>query len=158
MTSRLPYNEGLDLPIWIHSTTGNINSSQVQDALNGYTGNIVGQYEEGLDKIVLIPLYDCIKNDVGQLHPGPACPNPPENGTGSNTYYRITSVAAMILDHAYIQANNPECNQTPGSPAVGGNGGTGCLKGWLTEITTSGTVGLPDPNVETTVWGIQLIR
>jgi len=153
-----PANQTLDLPIWIHSTTGNTNSVQVQNALNTYSGSVVGTYEPGRDKIVQIPLYDCIKNSVGQLQPGPVCPSPPDNGTGSQTYYHIVAVAAVILDHSYIQASNPECNQTPGSPPVGGNGGTGCLKGWITQISTSGSVGLPNPGTPNTVWGIQLIR
>ena len=46
----------------------------------------------------------------------------------------------MILDHSYIQGSNPECNQTPGGPPIGGNGSNGCLKGWLTQILTTGTV------------------
>ena len=49
----------------------------------------------------------------------------------------------MILDKAYIQANNPECNQTPGGPPAGGNGSTGCLKGWLTADLGPGEVGPP---------------
>jgi len=95
---------------------------------------------------------------VGQVHPGPACPNPPENGTGSNTYYHIVSIAAVILDRSYIQSNNPECNQAPGTPPVGGNGSTGCLKGWITQISSPGSVGLPDPSNPNSVWGIQLVR
>jgi Putative Flp pilus-assembly TadE/G-like len=152
-----PRRDSLDLPIWIATRTGNINSSQVQAALDAYSGNSVGTYEPGLDKIVQIPLYDCVKNNVGQLHPGPPCPNPKVNGVGSNTYYRIVAVAAMILDHSYIQGSNPECNQTPGGPPIGGNGMNGCLKGWLTQILTTGTVGLPTGTTGT-VWGVQLIR
>lgn len=153
-----PANQTLQLPIWIHSTTGNTNSVQVQNALNTYSGSQVGVYEPGADKIVQIPLYDCISNSVGQLQPGPPCPSPPETGTGSLTYYHIVAVAAVILDRSYIQTSNPECNQAPGGPPVGGNGGTGCLKGWITQISTSGTVGLPNPGTPNTVWGIQLVR
>ena len=51
----------------------------------------------------------------------------------------------MALDKAYIQAPNPECNQTPGSPFVGGNGSTGCIEGWLTQVSGPGEVGPPPP-------------
>jgi Flp pilus assembly protein TadG len=156
---RNPTQTQLDLPIWIHAVTGNTNAELVQDALNELTGQTVGLYEPGEDRIVQIPLYECIANNVGQVGPNPQCPNPPVDTTGSLTYYRIVGLAAFILDKAYIQQVNPECNHGPGSPLVGGNGGTGCLKGWMTHITTSGSVGMPTtatPNHS--VWGVQLIR
>ena len=160
-----PSQTQIQTPIWIHAVTGNTNSIQVQNALNQYTGPTVGTYEPGLDQVVQIPLYECIDNGVGQVGPNPLCPanrTPPEpvvTGTGSQTYYRIVGIAAFILDKAYIQSNNPECNQAPGSPFVGGNGGTGCIKGWMTNITMSGAVGMPDSAATNqSVWGVQLIR
>jgi Flp pilus assembly protein TadG len=154
-----PSQTQLDLPIWVHAVTGNTNSVQVQDALNAYTGPTVGTYEPGRDQIVQIPLYECIDNNVGQVGPNPLCPNPSVDTTGSLTYYRVVGIAAFILDKTYIQSNNPECNQAPGSPYVGGNGGTGCLKGWMTNITTSGSVGMPNAAAPNNgVWGVQLIR
>ena len=160
-----PSQTELQLPLWIHAVTGNTNSTQVQDALNQYSGPTVGTYEPGLDQVLQIPLYECIDNDVGQVGPNPLCPanrTPPEpvvTGTGSQTYYRVVGVAAFILDKAYIQSNNPQCNEAPGSPFAGGNGGTGCIKGWMTNITTSGTVGMPDSSaINQSVWGVQLIR
>jgi hypothetical protein len=153
-----PVRQALPLPIWIHTRTGNTNSVQVQNAMDAFSGSVVGTYEPGLDKIVQIPLYECIDNDIPQISPGPACPNPVVTGVGSHTSYRIVAVAAMILDHSYIQNSNPECNQLPGSPFPGGNGSNGCLKGWLTQITgTSGTIGLPG-STPGTVWGTQLVR
>jgi hypothetical protein len=152
-----PVRQELSLPIWIDAYTGNINSNGVQDALNTFTGPTVGVYEPGLDKIVQIPLYDCIDNNIPQSSPGPACPTPPLVGVGTNTSYRVVAIGAMILDKAYIQGNNPECNQTPGGPPAGGNGSTGCLKGWLTQIITTGTVGIPT-SPDGTVWGVQLVR
>ena len=142
---------------WVDAQTGNVNSSQVQNALNVLTGPTVGLYEPGLDKIVTIPLYDCVKNNVPQVHPGPPCPNPPQSGVGTNTSYRVVALGAMILDKAYIQAHNPECNQTPGGPPAGGNGATGCLKGWLTQISGPGEVGPPGA-VPGSVFRVQLVR
>ena len=155
-----PNNPELDLPIWVDAQTGNTNSVQVQDALNLLTGPTVGVYEPGLDKIVTIPLYDCVDNNVPQVHPGPPCPNPPVTSVGTNTSYRIVALGAMALDKAYIQANNPECNQTPGSPFAGGNGSTGCIKGWLTQISGPGEVGPPPPpgGVVGSQFRVQLIR
>jgi Flp pilus assembly protein TadG len=120
----------LDFPIWLKTKTGNVNSKPVDNAVNQYDG-----------QVVLIPFYDCIKDNVGQLHPGPGCPPPPYTGNGNNAYYRIVGVYGFYLDHAYINANNPECNSSPGSPPVGGNGGTGCLKGWFVQPLYSGQVG-----------------
>ena len=154
-----PSHPALPVPIWMESTTGNVNSGQVQDALNTLTGPNVGTYEPGLDKVVTIPLYDCIDNKIGQVTvpPGPPCPNPKVIGVGNNTSYHVVAIAAMILDKAYIQQKNPECNQDPGKPWVGGNGATGCLKGWLTQISTTGQVGLPGDQ-SGTIWGVQLVR
>ena len=152
-----PVRQSLSLPVWIDAYSGNINSAGVQNALNTFTGPTPGLYEPGLDKIVQIPLYDCIDNNIPQGSPGPACPTPALVGVGTNTSYRVVAIGAMILDKAYIQANNPECNEAPGSPPAGGNGSTGCLKGWLTQIVTTGTVGIPT-SPDGTVWGVQLIR
>ena len=154
-----PRRDSLPLPIWIHTQTGNVNSTLVQTALDAFSGPTVGTYEPGKDLIVQIPLYECIDNNIGQVSPGPACPNPPVVGVGSNTYYRIVAIASMILDKSYIQASNPECSDPsePGLPLIPRHGGTGCLKGWLTQIVTTGQVGLPG-DTQNTVWGVQLIR
>ena len=153
-----PNNPDLDLPVWIDAQTGNTNSTQVQDELNDLTGPTVGLYEPGLDKIVTIPLYDCVDNNIPQVSPGPPCPPPGTvNGVGTNTSYRIVALGAMILDKAYIQANNPECNQAPGSPFAGGNGSTGCIKGWLTQISGPGEVGMPGSEPGH-VFRVQLIK
>jgi hypothetical protein len=152
-----PNNPDLDLPVWVDAQTGNTNSVLVQDALNLLTGPTVGVYEPGLDKIVTVPLYDCVDNNIPQVHPGPPCPNPPVTGVGTNTSYRIVALGAMILDKAYIQANNPECNEAPGSPFAGGNGSTGCIKGWLTQISGPGEVGMPGSEPGH-VFRVQLIR
>ena len=142
-----PGNKALDLPVWVHTVTGNTNSVQVQDALNAFEG-----------KTVQIPFYDCVKNDVGQVHPGPVCPTPPETATGNNLYYRITSTVNFVLDHAYIQGNNPECNLPPGHEPVGGNGATGCIKGWFVNALNPGPIGLPSGSTPWAAYGVQLIK
>lgn len=136
----------LTFPIWLNTKTGNVNSKPVDDAVNQYVGTTV-----------LIPFYDCIKDNVGQLSPGPACPPPPYTGNGNNAYYRIVGVYGFYLDHAYINGSNPECNQTPGAPPAGGNGGTGCLKGWFVQPLNSGAVG-SGPHLPGGAVSVQLIR
>ena len=53
----------LTFPIWLNTKTGNVNSKPVDDAVNAYDGTTV-----------LIPFYDCIKDNVGQLQPGAGMP------------------------------------------------------------------------------------
>jgi len=78
------------------------------------------------------------------------------NGYSMNVYPELPSQSTNKFK-PYIQGTNPECNQTPGGPPIGGNGSNGCLKGWLTQILTTGTVGLPTGTTGT-VWGVQLIK
>lgn len=165
-----PDNPPLFLPLWLQAQTGNTNSVAVENAMNSYAGSIVGTYEPGKDQEVIIPLYDCtadVKVVGGQQNPAT---NPAScsglssqdlnGGTGSGLYYHIPSIAGFVLDHAYIQGGQQDklaCNSAPGTP-VGGNGGTGCLKGWFVNIsspTTAVGTGYGNP---TTAYGVQLIR
>ena len=150
-----PSRTSLPLPIWIDTVTGNVNSSQVQDALDDFTGDVVGTYEPGLDLTVQIPLYECIDNDIPQGGPLPLCPSPEVTGIGSHTSYRIVALAAMILDQAYVTGGNAACKSDPGSPYMTGNGLNSCLKGWITQIVYSGQVEEPTGDVPGTVWGVQ---
>ena len=127
-----PDNPVLNFPIWIATETGNTNSKNVDTAMNTWD-----------NKTVYLPLFDCLKDNVGQLSPGPACPNPAQKVSGSNTFYHMVGAIGFYLDHAYINGSNPECNQLPGSPLAGGNGATGCLKGWFVLPLTQGPVGTP---------------
>ena len=66
-------------------------------------------------------------------------------------------VYGFYLDHAYINGSNPECNQAPGAPPAGGNGGTGCLKGWFVQPLSAGAVG-SGPHTPGGAVSVQLIR
>ena len=123
-----PDYPSLTFPIWLKTETGNTNSAPITNAVNTYAG-----------QIVLIPFYDCWQDNVGQLSPGPACPAT-SSGQGTSTYYRVVGVYGFYLDQAYVNGNNPECNMAPGQPFVGGNGGTGCLKGWFVQPLSAGAV------------------
>ena len=142
----VPDNPAITFPIWVQTETGNTNSTLIDTAMNTWD-----------NKTVYLPLFDCLKDDVGQLSPGPACPNPPQKVAGNNTYYHLVGAIGFYLDHAYIQASNPECGIAPGAPVINPlNGGTGCLKGWFVLPITQGPIvtptGVPGPI------GVQLIR
>jgi Flp pilus assembly protein TadG len=126
-----PCIQNLTLPQWVPTFTGNTNASSVEGDLNAYH-----------NKVVLIPQYDNTQ------------------GNGNNLEYHVTQFHAFLLDYAYTSSNNhPECNSAPGSPFVGGNGSTGCLKGWWTEtiLTGSVTIGGITPGTDEPL-GVQLIK
>ena len=154
-----PNNPELDLPVWVDAQTGNVNSGQVQAALDNLTGPTVGLYEPGLDKIVTVPLYDCVEDDVPQPSHTHPCPIPPQDSVGTHTSYRIVALGAMILDMAYINGSGAECHVPPGVDPSG-NGATGCIKGWLTQVSGPGEVGPPPPpgGVVGSQFRVQLIR
>jgi hypothetical protein len=137
----------ITVPGWFQTKTGNANN--VDTALNTlYDG-----------KQILLPLFDgTCKNQPG----GPSlssCANV-GTGTGNTTWYHIPYLDAFLLGHAYIQGNNfPDCNSDPGQPYVGGNGKTGCLKGWFVKGALSGTVtGIDSGTPAAAVLGVQLIK
>jgi len=137
-----PNNPDLDLPVWVDAQTGNVNSDQVQDALDTFTGPTVGLYEPGLDKTVIVPLYDCVEDNIPQPSHTHPCPTPPQDSVGTHTSYRVVAIGAFIFDAAYINGTGAECHEEPGLDPSG-NGATGCLKGWLTQISGPGEVGPP---------------
>jgi hypothetical protein len=137
----VPDAPDITFPIWINAVTGSTNNGQVDTALNSWDG-----------KVVEIPFYDCIENDVGQLSPGPACPTTQATGIGSHTYFHIIGVYGFYLDHAYINSN------PNGACGPGGNGATRCILGWFVQPLFSGTVGQFNPNNPGAAVGIQLVR
>lgn len=141
-----PDSGSITFPIWLGTLTGNTNSNPVTKAMNQYEG-----------QLVLIPFYDCVKDDVGQLSPGPACPSPAQTTNGSHTYYHVVGVYGFYLDQAYINGSNPECNQPPGNPQIAGNGMNGCLKGWFVQVLSSGAVG-SGPYTPGGAVSVQLVR
>ena len=139
-----PCNVAFDIPTWIQTTPGNPNN--VDSEMNAYDG-----------QIITFPLFDgtCKTSPPGTLL-GDCTTGP---GVGNNTYYHIPAFVGFLLDHAYIQGNNhPACNQAPGQPPAGGNGATGCLKGWFVRITLQGPVGQGAGNYSAGGIGVQLIK
>jgi hypothetical protein len=143
-----PCNASIDFPTWVQAQPGNPNNAG--SAINAYAGTIVGTYEDGLDQVVYIPFFDgiCIARNkpadtvlpLTTTYPG-LCPGSGSGG-GNNTYFHVTYFLSFAVDHAYVQGgNNAECNSAPGTPISGGNGGTGCLKGWGVDVSQGpGTV------------------
>jgi hypothetical protein len=122
-----PCGSGFTTPTWLHTNPGNMNNVE----------NVINDHYAGT--IVLIPLYDVTCRDVPSTGSPSDCTDP---GNGNNLYYHIPQVAPFLLDHAYIQGNNnPECNSGDGSPYVGGNGKTGCFKGWFVNEMLTGQIG-----------------
>ncbi len=151
-----PCNETFDLPVWLHTSTGN--SNNVDDAVNTYDG-----------QVILIPMFDSTCRDVPSTGLPADCTDP---GNGNNLYYHIPRFAMFLLDRAYIQGDNSgPCNSLPGVPNGGGNGSTSCFKGWFVRYIMEGRVNKYDPCgqtgtdgddvpdcLEEPILGVQLIR
>ena len=121
-----PCNTSFDIPTWLQTSSGNVNN--VESAVNTFDG-----------EVILVPMFDSTCRDVPSTGLPADCTDP---GSGLNLYYHIPRFAQFLLDRAYIQGgNNPDCNQAPGSPLVGGNGGISCFKGWFVRYIMQGKVG-----------------
>jgi hypothetical protein len=143
------------LPTWLHTEPGNTNS--LDDDINGlFAGPVLGVAD---DSQVTIPINDNTCNtDPGDNQP--TCPGGNGSGNGNNFYYHIPKVASFMLDRVYTSGgNSAECNELPGAPFIGGNGATGCFKGWFIQYSTQGPVGAgaTGPN-DPGIIGIQLIH
>ncbi len=149
-----PCNISIPIPTWLHTQPGNTNSLDTH--LNQFAGPLLGVPD---DSIVMIPLND---NTCNTKPPDsqPDCPGGNGSGNGNNFYYHIPKFAGFMIDRAYTSGNNPpECNANPGNPKVGGNGSTGCFKGWFVRYQTSGSVGsAATGSNDPAVIGIQLIH
>jgi hypothetical protein len=151
-----PCNDAIDIPVWIQTTTGDVNS--VEDALNAYAG------EE-----ILVPMFDSTCREVPSSGLPADCTDP---GNGSNLWYHIPRFTRFLLDEVHVQGgDNPACNSGPGGPPVGGNGSIGCFKGWFVRYIMQGRVsgytpcatGDDDDDdagdcLEEPILGVQLIR
>jgi hypothetical protein len=150
-----PSNPALDWPQWYYITsTGNVNSKPIEDALRTYDG-----------QIVQFPQFDgtC---DAAPTGPGLAdCPAGHVGGNGSNQWYHIAGMSAFEFcsattagcsgkgyDHgAYVNGSNPICNT--------GNGATSCLAGRFKSISYKGSVtAAPGPNTSSSNLTVTLIR
>lgn len=162
-----PNNPAINLPSWQYMTsTGNVNSAGVEDALRTYDG-----------QVVLIPQFDQTCNPgpgnspdstIPTINNGPnyGCPAGSLGGNGQNQWYRVPSfayfqfcastdsdcVTAGVTHGAYVNGSNPICDT--------GNGATSCLAGKFVDILSTGTVGpgVGSGTSSTKAIGIQLIK
>jgi hypothetical protein len=141
-----PNNPPINLPSWNYVTsTGDVNSKNIDDALNTYDGDVVlfplfdltCAADPDLSKTIVPPNFGC--SDVG--------------GNGTNQWYRFPTFAAFELEHAYVNGNNKAACDT-------GNGATSCLIGKFVDFITSGTVGpgVGGGTTDSGVRGVQLIK
>lgn len=139
-----PCHGPIPIPSWLGTQTGNPNS--LEDELNDYAGAVPGTPEDS-DLVLRIPIHDnTCRTDLADDAPPSDCPQGDWSGNGNNLYYHVPYWAAFKLDGAYVGGSDPECDQAPGSPFAGGNGATGCLKGWFVAIVPA-----PGPIVATPV-------
>lgn len=141
-----PNNPAIPVPSWQFVTsTGNINSKQVEDALNFYAG-----------KTVLIPFFDnaCTAPNTAE---NSACPAGSGPGTGQNNYYHMPLFFGFKMQAgkaAFLQGNNGnECGSLWN--------GAGCLKGTIVNfigpnVTVGAGTGTTDDAMSAV--GVQLIK
>ena len=132
----------LNIPDWILTQTGNVNCCEDELAL--YHGDQPGVYEEDEDSVVTLPIHQLTcRDDAGTTGTGldrelNACTT--GEGSGNNLYYGVEFWVGFVLDAAYVQGGDIECEQDPGTPELDSpGGGVGCLKGWFVE-----RIGLPE--------------
>lgn len=158
-----PSNIYLKWPGWYFITsTGNVNSKGVEDAINTYAGDPV-----------LIPQFD-LTCDATPTGPGVTdCPAGHVGGNGQNQWYHLAGMSTFQLCSNDPAKGMPECdipgpkNFTQGAYITGndkatcdtGNGSTSCLAGKFVEIVYEGDVqAAPGVNGASSVVGIQLIE
>lgn len=139
----------VNIPGWVETNTGNINCCEGE--LSTYNGDEPGVYEEdgvddddNVDVPIKLPIHTttCEAAPVpettgGELTP---CPDGEWTGEGDNLSYGVPFWVAFILDEAFVQGNDRQCEELPGTPQlVNPSGLTGCLKGWFVK-----RIGPPD--------------
>lgn len=132
-----PCNQYIAIPAWLDTSPGNPNCCESQ--LNASAGASPGVAEEA-DQVLYVPIHD---NTCGSkpADTDPVCPGGNWTGEGAGVHYHIPYWVGFKLDGAFTQGSDQECNQLPGGPPAGGNGATGCLKGWfVSKITAPGAV------------------
>jgi hypothetical protein len=154
-----PCNDEIPIPAWLATNPGNPNN--LEDELGALTGTQPGVPEEA-DSIVRIPIHDFICDDPqGDGEPIENCSHYPNwGGHGSGAYYHVPIWVGFKLDGAFVGGSDRECNQAPGFPMAGGNGGLGCLKGWFVAIYSAPgpiVIGPIQPG-SATVTGIVLVN
>jgi hypothetical protein len=146
----------VNIPGWVETHTGNINCCEGE--LNTYHGDEPGVFEEdgvddddNVDVPVKLPILTTTCEDPpnpeafdsdsdGDADTLTPCPGGQWDGEGDNTSYGVPFWVAFVLDEAFVQGSDRECEEIPGSPQLEDPSGLiGCLKGWFVE-----RIGPPD--------------
>ena len=159
-----PSNIAMTWPGWYYITsTGNVNSKNIEDALNTYKG-----------KPVMFPQFDATC-DTQPSGPGiEDCPAGNVGGHGSNQWYHVAGMSTFQF--CTDDGSMPECSAggnpahptfTQGAYVNGSNkaicdtgtGATSCLAGKFVVISYEGEVeAAPGPNGGSSTVSVQLIR
>lgn len=148
-----PNNPPVVTPHWYYITaTGNVNSSQVQTALEGW-----------VDKDILLPIFYAAADHSlpGTCNTEPAdpktavtdCPDANRGGNGSNQWYFLVTLASFHLEEVHVLGNSQACDT--------GNGATSCLIGYFNADVVPAGVNVGPGNSGTTSFtppGVQLIK
>lgn len=166
-----PSNPDMAWPAWFYITsTGNVNSAAVEDAINAYGGG----------DPVFIPQFDLTcdtQPDSDPSLPNYGCPAANVGGNGSNQWYHLAAMTAFQLctdtddpsttkDDAFVSAcvaagldQGAYINGSNSVPCDTGNGGTSCLAGRFVDVMWTGEVtAAPGPNPDNQLVGVQLIH
>jgi hypothetical protein len=135
-----PCNTFIPIPAWLDTSPGNPNCCEGE--LEAYSGSQPGVPEDE-DLVVYIPIHDyTCEQDHADPEPITACSAHPDwSGRGNSFHYHIPYWVGFKLDGPFVSGSDSECNQLPGNPPAGGNGATGCLKGWfVNKVTAPGPI------------------
>ena len=129
-----PCNDEIPIPAWLQTNPGNPNN--LEDELGrtdrAQPGRARGGGQPSSASRSTTSSATTRRATTSRSRTAPSYPN--WGGDGSGTFYHVPIWVGFKLDGAYSGGSDPECNQLPGSPLAGGNGATGCLKGWFVAI------------------------
>jgi hypothetical protein len=157
-----PFSPPINTPHWYYITaTGNVNSSQVQTAMDHWNGTTV-----------LLPIFSdtcdatpANLTDLIQSLDDCTAGGGTLGGHGSNNWYFLVGFAAFHLNQSFINGGDGGlCNANyPAGLVAGGTGGTSCLIGYFVgpdeAVSLNASVGAGGgSDNSTSLVGVQLIR
>jgi Flp pilus assembly protein TadG len=137
-----PNNPAVPLPSWQYITaTGNVNSQELENAIKSYITNP--------PKPALMLTFDSTCDVAPADATLGSCPPDHVGGTGSNQWYHIPALSALVILEVHVNGTSHECDT--------GNGATSCIIGYFDNFVTQGIVAAGGTTITGAV-GIQLIR